>query len=512
MNKVIIVKNRYVDSVSLMSVSDMLIKMPGISNAEAGMATRANIEALIGMGYQITDEVNPNDLLLAFTGDGEESIDAVIKRSKELLNQSSGRDSTAVYKSIDDINLFEDSYDLVQISLPGEYAKAEALIALEKGMDVFMFSDNVSLSEELEMKKLAIEKDLLMMGPDCGVGLIDGVALGAGSIVTKGEIGIVAASGSGAQEVACIIEKLGSGVSNLIGTGGRDLYPEIGGRMMKQGMMRMERDKNTRVIVLVSKLADISVMENILTLADRLTKPVVAVFLGSDESLFHNHKVKGVFSLEAAAIEAVKLCMDEEVTFGYKDEEIDKITKDELKKYTKEQKYFRGLYCGGTFTEESMIYFHEHNKDTVMYSNLDTKYAKKLETHLDSYKNTILDLVAEDFTYDTPHPVFDPAIRMKRLYEELKDPEVAVVLIDFITGPGVHEDPFTPVIDIYKKIKKEKERHVTFLASICGSKEDPQNVEEKEKLLADAGIIVSGSNYQNTRLASALIAGLEGRA
>lgn len=512
MRNVIIVENRYVDSVSLMAVSDAVSKLPGITNAEAGMATRANIEVLRELGYEISDDVNPNDLLLAFTGDDQASIEAAIERSIELLNQSSSKDSNVVYKSIDDINLLEDPYDLVQISLPGEYAKAEAIKALKKGMDVFMFSDNVPLEDELEMKKLAIEKNLLMMGPDCGVGLIDGVALGAGSIVAKGEIGIVAASGSGAQEVACIIEKLGLGVSSLIGTGGRDLYPEIGGLMMLHGMKRMEADENTKVILLVSKLADLKVMEKVLTEADKLSKPVVAVFLGSDETLFYNHKVKGAFSLEAAAIEAAKLCLKQDVEFGYSQKEIDEIVERELSKITKEQKYFRGLYCGGTFTEEGMIYFSKHNKDTEMYSNLKTKYAKKLDSHLKSYKNTILDLGAEDFTHDTPHPVFDPAIRMKRLYEELKDPEVAVILMDFITGPGVHMDPFTPVVEIYEKIKKESDRHIIFIASICGSKEDPQNVAEKEKLLSDAGIIVSKSNYQNTRLASALIAGLARRA
>ena len=378
--------------------------------------------------------------------------------------------------------------------------------ALEKGMDLFIFSDNVSLEEELELKQLGKSLGRLVMGPDAGVALIDGVALAAGSIIRSGPIGIVAASGSGAQEVGCIIEKCGMGVSNIIGTGGRDLYPQIGGITMLEGIRRMEMDPETTVIVLVSKLADLGVMDRVLTAADDCQKPVVALFLGSDETLFANHRVHGTFSLEAAALKAVELAGGDVSDFTCSDAELEKCVSDCMAKLNPDQKYFRGLYCGGTFTEEALQYFAAHNCDVALYSNLKNAYSTKLEDSEQSKGHTILDLGAEDFTAKAPHPVFDPGLRLKRLVQELEDPQVAVVLLDFITGPGVAYDPITA-------FAKECAKHpnVIFISNICGSLEDPQNVEEKQRLLEKAGVIVTKSNYQSTRLASALMNALERR-
>lgn len=511
MKRIVIEKNRYVDSVTLMSVGSKLLALEGIDGADALMCTQANRESLTELGYEIPGDAGPNDLVIAVSGDTNEHLEAAVKLAKDILDRKTGDEGEKVYRSLDEINLAEDSYNLAQISLPGEYAAAEGRKALNMGLDVFMFSDNVSFEDELAMKKLAEDKGLLMMGPDCGVALINGIALGAGSIISDGEIGIVAASGSGAQEVGCIIEKLGYGVSEIIGTGGRDLYPEIGGIMMLHGIKRMEKDDHTKVIVLVSKLAEISVMDKVLTYADRVAKPVVAVFLGGDADLFKGHKVNAAYSLEEAAVKAVELYKGTKADFGFSDDEINEIVSREIKKYSKEQRYFRGLYCGGTFTEEAMIYFSKNNANTVMYSNLSTKYAKKLDTHHMSTGHTILDLGAEDFTAEAPHPVFDPEIRLKRLRQELSDPGIAVILLDFIMGPGVHEDPVTPFAKICREVNEERNGSITFIASICGSINDPQDIRKAEKLLEDAGVIVTKSNYQSTRLASALIKALERR-
>ena len=346
------------------------------------------------------------------------------------------------------------------------------------------------------------------MGPDAGVALIDGVALAAGSIIRHGPIGIVGASGSGAQEVGCIIEKCGLGVSNIIGTGGRDLYPQIGGITMKAGIRRMEADPETKVIVLVSKLADLGVMDQVLTLADSCEKPVVAVFLGSSEALFENHKVHGTFSLEEAALKAVELAGGSVDKFGYTDEEINKLVEENVAKLKPEQKYFRGLYCGGTFTEEALLYFSAHNTGSRLFSNLSNRYCEKLEDSEVSVGHSILDLGAEDFTAKAPHPVFDPSLRLKRLRRELADPQVGVILLDFITGPGVAFDPITSFAE---ECKKYRDKGLVVISSICGSLEDPQDVASKQKLLEEAGVIVTPSNYQSTKLASAMMNALDRR-
>jgi succinyl-CoA synthetase alpha subunit len=263
MKKVIVKKNRYVDSVSLMGVSERVTAMKGIENAEAQMATCANQDVLKQLGYVLPETVSPNDLVIAITAEDENAYNAALQMAEDIIDHKN-TDDQRHYADINEIDMEEDHYDLCQISLPGEYATAEAKKALAKGMDLFIFSDNVSLEEELELKQLGQSLGKLVMGPDAGVALIGGVALAAGSIIRKGPIGIVAASGSGAQEVGCIIEKCGMGVSNIIGTGGRDLYPQIGGITMLEGIRRVEADPETTVIVLVSKLADLGVMDRVL--------------------------------------------------------------------------------------------------------------------------------------------------------------------------------------------------------------------------------------------------------
>lgn len=505
MKKAIVKKNRYVDSVSLMGVSDRVMTLKGVENVEAQMATAANLDVLNLLGYELPDGVTANDLVIAITAQDDACYAAALKMVEDIIDRKNVENDKH-YSDLREINLEEDPYDLCQISLPGEYAAAEAKKALEMGMDLFIFSDNVSIEEELEIKQLGQKLGRLVMGPDAGVALIDGVALAAGSIIKDGPIGIVAASGSGAQEVGCIIEKCGMGVSNIIGTGGRDLYPQIGGITMIEGIRRMEEDPNTKVIALVSKLADLGVMDKVLSVADHCTKPVVALFLGSDASLFEHHKVHGTFSLEACALKSVELAGGTVPKFAYTDEELEALVNSCIAKLKPEQKYFRGLYCGGTFTEEALQYFSANNAGVQLYSNLSNRYCTKLADSEQSEGHAILDLGAEDFTAKAPHPVFDPSLRLKRLRQELQDPSVGVILLDFITGPGVAYDPITSFAN-----ECAKHPSVIFISNICGSLEDPQDVAAKEKLLLDSGVIVTKSNYQSSRLASAMMNALDRR-
>lgn len=507
MRKVVVKKNRYVDSVSLMSVSDRVTALNGVSNTEVQMGTQANRQLLALLGYALPEDVTANDLVIAITADDENAYKAAFKLVEDIIDRKNAEDAVH-YADLSEIDLKQDAYDLCQISLPGEYAAEQAKKALEMGMDVFIFSDNVPMEQERELKELGEKLGRLVMGPDAGVALMGGVALAAGSIIRPGPIGIVGASGSGAQEVGCIIEKCGLGVTQIVGTGGRDLQPRIGGITMMAGIRRLEADPDTKVIVLVSKLADLQVMDKVLTLADTCTKPVVAVFLGSDEMLFRGHKVHGTFSLEEAALTAVKLAGTDVGRFGCSQEEMDALVKKCVDGLKPEQKYFRGLYCGGTFTEEALLYFHAHNTETELWSNLDTRYSKQLPDPEQSVGHAILDLGAEDFTAKAPHPVFDPSLRLKRLRKELEDPEVGVILLDFITGPGVAYDPISAFA---KECARNRDSGVVYIASICGSLEDPQDVIAKEKLLKDAGVIVTGSNFQSTKLASALMNALDRR-
>jgi len=505
MQTINVLKKRYVDSVSLMGIPDRVKTLGDITNVEAMMATCANQALLKQLGYELPGDVTANDLVIAVTAPTQDLCDQATELVMNIIDRKDVTDYTS-YASLEELAASGETYDLCQISLPGEYAAAEAKKALRMGMDLFIFSDNVSIEEELELKQLGTSMGRLVMGPDAGVAVLGGVALAAGSILKEGPIGIVAASGSGAQEVGCIIEKCGLGVSNLIGTGGRDLYPQIGGITMLEGIRRMEKDPNTKVIVLVSKLADLGVMDKVLTVADNCKKPVVAVFLGSDAKLFEGHKVYGTFSLEACALKAVELAGGNVGDFGMTDEMIEELAEASVSRLSPEKKYFCGLYCGGTFTEEALQYFAAHNQDVKLYSNLSNRYSTKLADSEVSQGHAILDLGAEDFTAKAPHPVFDPGLRLARLRKELEDPQVGVILLDFITGPGVAADPITAFA-----AECAKHPETVFISTICGSREDPQNVEEKEQLLRKAGVIVVKSNYQSAKLASAMMNALERR-
>jgi len=516
-------KNRFIDSVSLMSASDTIKKMPGIDKAELVMGTPINLETLTGLGFTIPAGTGSNDLVIAISGENDltEAFETVNNMLERGTRGNAGK-TEKIYRSLDDIDPEKEPYDLVQISLNGKYAVGEARKALDRGLDVFIFSDNVPIEDELELKKYGTEKGLLVMGPDCGVGLINGVCLGAGSIIQPGPIGIVGASGSGAQEVACIIEKCGLGLTALIGTGGHDLYPQIGGIMMLAGMKRLAADPNTKVIVLVSKLADSSVMERVLLEADKIEKETVVVFLGAEPSLFSNHKVHAAYNLEEAALKAVSLAKGKNQPIAFESIALEPIAfesigetqyakmEETIKTLGPQQRYFRGLYCGGTFTEEALIYFSKHNPGVQIFSNLKNRHSIMLDDIKHSRGHTVLDLGAENFTFDSPHPVFNIEKRLERFNNEARDPQTAVVLLDFITGPGVHRDPVRPFAHACRKILDER-KGIVFIASICGSKGDPQQAEKMKDLLSECGVIVANSNYQSAKLASKAIDLLERR-
>ena len=370
MKKVYVIKNRYVDSVTLMGVAVELTELPGVTGAESGMGTSQNVDLLTGLDYPVPAGVTKNDLMIALDAEGPEALEAAFAAAQERL-ASGGGHSRRVYRSVDELPVGR--YDVLQISLPGEYAVQEARRAIDRGMDIFMFTADVTLEQERALKEYGRDHGRLVMGPDAGVGLLGGVALAAGSIVRPGPVGVIGASGSGSQEVACLIEQMGSGVTCILGTGGRDLKKEVGGVSMKADMKRLEKDEDTKLICLVSMLADREVMEEVLLEADQLTKPVVAVFLGADETLYQGHRVTGTYSLQEAAKACVRLVTGHEPSIGWTEEEAAAIAREKAASLSREQKYFRGLYTGGTFAEETLMTFRAVAPEIALHTNRDTQ-------------------------------------------------------------------------------------------------------------------------------------------
>ncbi len=505
-------KNTYYDSVTLMIISKEIKKTEGIHQALVGMGTDLNKELATNLGISNTElnEITPNDFFVSVLADEKVSIENIMKQVNELLNKKrSSRSDDYMPRTMDSAINYQPDSNMVLISLPGKYAADEVKKALNNNLNVMLFSDNVTIEEEKELKELAVSKELLMMGPDCGTAIINNVPLAFANVVRKGNIGVVGASGTGTQEVTVLIDKLGEGVSQVIGTGGRDLRLEIGGRMMLLGLDALINDPQTEVILLVSKPPHPEIAEKILKVIEKGNKPVVVDFIGGDRALIEKYGAYACSSLEDAARKAVALVRNEEPEdfegFSIPMEEINSIVDSEVGKLAPEQKYFRGFFTGGTLADETMKLL---GKDVEIYSNIPLSPEFKLENVKKSNKNTVIDFGDDEFTVGKPHPMIDPISRVERLVDDADDDEMAVVMMDFVLGYGSHKDPvgeMLPAILEAKMKMKSRGKHLTIIGYICGTDKDPQDFGESKKRLIDAGVIVMPSNAQATRLAGLIL-------
>lgn len=497
-------KNSYYDSVVLMQVTKELKKSEDIHEVIVGMGTDLNKELAENLAL-LTEEVKattPNDFFVALDGEDSVNMDEVLDKITELLNKKkSSQDEDYRPATLKSALKVLPKANLALFSIPGEHAYGEVKKALEEGLHVMLFSDNVSMDEEKKLKDLAKEKGLLMMGPDCGTAIINHTPLAFANVIKPGNIGIVGASGTGTQEVSVLIDKFGGGTSQVIGTGGRDLKEQIGGTMMLMGIDALEADAKTEVIVLISKPPHPSVAKKILERVKDCKKPVVVDFIGGDQEMIRSYGAHPCLSLEDTAHKAVALSKGESpkdfTGFSEKESVIDEMVKKEVEKYSASQKYVRGLYTGGTLADEAMMVLNESLQG--VYSNKPKAPEFKLEDVFKSKEHTIVDLGEDEFTVGKPHPMIDPSARVDRMVQEGSDKEVAVVLMDMVLGYGSHEDPAGEMIDSVKEAKAAMEKsggHLTVVASVCGTEGDPQDLEATERKLKDAGVILMPSNAQ----------------
>lgn len=497
MQNTIVRKNSYYDSVTLMSLSSKILDLKGVEEAVVSMGTDMNKELLENVGLSTEESTNAgnNDLIIAIRAENESVYEEAVKLVDELLNakktkKKKGEEENP--KTIEGaLEQMEDA-NLAVISVPGKFAGREARIALEKGLHVMLFSDNVSLEDEKALKELGREKGLLVMGPDCGTASINNIGLCFANNVRKGNIGIVGASGTGLQEVMVQIHRLGGGVSQGIGTGGRDLKEEIGGIMMLEGLKALNRDENTEVIVLVSKPPAKSVEHKILEEVKNVEKPVVICFLDGDKEE-KDSKAHFVHGMYEAAQKAVSLSGVE--VLKEKHNNLDSVIEKEKSSLNEEQKYFRGLFCGGTLCAEALSDLRNNFKN--IKSNVAKVENEKLEDIHNYSGNVLLDLGEDEFTVGKPHPMIEPTLRLERILKEAKDKEVGVILMDFELGYGSHEDPVGVTIDTMKQAKEIAEsegRNLIFVAYICGTDIDKQNYDEQRKMLEDNGVLIAESN------------------
>lgn len=503
-------KNTYLDSVSLMSMSTKANAVDGVTQALLGMATPMNKEVLLNVGVEdpAIDEALPSDLMIVIDA-ADDLIDAAIQAVDDILarkNASAGDAAEIRYRTLD--GAFEEVPDanLVLISVNGAFAAREARKALVAGKHVMIFSDNVSVEDEIELKALAHERGLLLMGPDCGTAIINGTGLAFANAVRRGSIGVVGASGTGSQEISVRVHDFGGGISQLIGTGGRDLSAEVGGVMMIDGINALAADAGTDVIVVVSKPPAEEVADRVLAVAGATGKPVVVCFLGSPRTESGYDNVQLVSGTKPAALAAVLATGVDESSLDLHALNIP-LVEEVRGKLAPEQQYVRGLFCGGTLCDEAM--FAALATFDNVYSNIQKDPAYRLGATDVSKEHTYLDLGDDDFTDGRPHPMIDPTLRLQRLAHEADDPEVGVIAMDFIVGFGSHEDPVgvtIPAITEAKAKAAARGQHLEILGYVLGTDLDAPAVAEQVAQLEAAGVTIASSSTNLGLLAREFVA------
>jgi succinyl-CoA synthetase alpha subunit len=487
-------------------LSSRLAKLPGLIQASAIMASEANL-ALLREAKLLSSatDAGPNDLLITLEGQSEAAIAGAMKEAEAAFNDNprtrdSGGSKREPPRSLEMGIEQAPNANLALISTPGDYAASEALKALHLGLNVMLFSDNVSGEDEIALKHYARDHGLMVLGPDCGTAILNGVPLGFANVIKRGAIGVVAASGTGLQQVTCLADRLGVGISQAIGTGGHDLSREVGGITMLQGIEALAADKATKVIVLISKPPAAEVAERVLAKARATRKRVVICFLGIDPKTIVGGNMTPVKTLEDAAHVAAALAK------GQKPKRASQAIVTKLPTLKHGQKYVRGLYSGGTFCYEASLLLGEAL--SPVYSNTPVGKASKLEDVWQSRANTLVDLGDDVFTRGRPHPMIDHRLRNERIATEAADPETAVILLDVVLGYGSHMDPageIVPVIVAARKRAAKAGRNPVFVGFVCGTDGDPQNLSRQEAALRDAGMILTRSNAEAVRLSARIV-------
>ncbi|QED49126.1 acyl-CoA synthetase FdrA [Cytobacillus dafuensis] len=500
----VIKPNTYFDSVSLMSLSTKANQIEGVEQAIIAMGTEMNKEVMknVGLLTPEIEEAGTSDLIIVVKVASDELCENAFVGIDELLTKKKGPSkgkSEVKFSTISSAAENIPEANLAVIAVNGMYAAREARKALENDLNVMLFSDNVSVEDEIALKNLAHEKGLLMMGPDCGTAIIGNVALCFANAVRKGNIGIVGASGTGSQEVSVRIHEFGGGISQLIGTGGRDLKEEVGGIMMLDGIQALEDDEATKVIVLVSKPPAPSVEEKVLAKIKQCSKPVVVWFIGGDETKVTEAGGHFAKMSKEAAIKAVVLAGADESKLNKRALNIPLI--EEVRtKLKPEQKYIRGLFSGGTLCDEAMHAAME--KFDNVYSNISRNPEYRLKDRNTSNEHTFIDFGDDEFTQGKPHPMIDPSTRIERFIQEAKDPSVGVIVMDFVLGFGAHEDPVGAMLPAMIEAKQNAEqegRHLEIIGYVLGTELDRQNLDDQVNKLLAAGV-THASSSQNAGL------------
>lgn len=504
--RVLVKKREYSDSVRLMQLSATIRGMAGVVEAILMMATDNNRRLLDSSGLLIGDAAaaTANDLVIAVVAADAAVADEAIQRAEAMLREKVTGDVAESYRTLDSaLQGGGSGANVALISVPGQYAASEAQRALERGLHVMLFSDNVTIDDEVALKRLGLERGLLVMGPDCGTAILNGVGLGFSNVVRRGPVGIVGASGTGIQEISVLIDRMGSGVSHAIGTGGRDLKEAVGGLTMLKGIDLLDADPTTRVIVVTSKPPAAAVAQRVVDRLSRSSKPVVINFLGSKLASAEPDMLRAG-TLEEAATFAVRLARGEQPAGPCAADMagLEAMARSEAALLAPSQQFLRGLFAGGTLGYEALLLLSGVLGD--VRSNIPLRADLRLSSSWKSEGHTLVDLGDDEFTQARAHPMIDPTLRRHRLIEEADDPRVAVILLDIVLGFGSHANPAGSIAAAVQAAKAKataEGRHLVVVAAVCGTAADSQGLSVQEQVLRDAGVLVLDTNARAARLA-----------
>lgn len=482
----------YLDSVALMRLSRTIGGMPGVAEAALMMATPANKRILADAGLLRSEgeAAGGGDLVIAVRARDRAGAEAALNEADDWLDRRRRRDGgggarrpsslRTALKAAPDSNL-------ALISVPGEFAAAEARKALAAGLNVMLFSDNVPLADERALKREGQRRGRLVMGPDCGTAILGGVPLAFANRVPPGDIGIVGASGTGIQEIACLIAR-GGGISHAIGVGGRDLSDEIGGIGTLMALDALDRDPGTRHVVLVSKPPSASVAAAVARRIAKSDKRFTVCFIGAS-GLDLPPNARPASTLKAAAEHALG---GTDLGAGFDPRTI-------ARPLPPDRRAVRGLFSGGTLCAEAQLVFAAAGEPVA--SNVPIPGALGLADGAAAHR--LLDLGDDAYTRGRPHPMLDPAVRADALRAELADPAVGIVLLDVVIGTGAHPDPAGALADV---VAAAPGRRPVLIASVTGTDQDPQNRAAQVARLQAAGVLVAPSNADAAELALAHLA------
>lgn len=480
----------YADSVTLLQVSKDVAATAGVTSAQVAMATPLNLEVLASMGFDLP-ETTPNDMVVALrlTQDGEvktalAAVDAALAASSR---SRSGTVEVAPARTTGRA-LAESGAELALVSVPGQHALVEAMDALDAGRDVMIFSDNVPVDQEIALKDIATERGLLVMGPDCGTAVVGGLGLGFANAANPGPVGLVAASGTGCQQLMCLLDAAGVGVSAALGVGGRDLGNQVSGRSTREALRRLDADPTVELAVVVSKPPAAEVAAELRSFAETLSTPVQFALLGPGQP--------DLTQAAEAVLGALDLPVPGWPSWG--DPAVGE----------SRDGFLRGLFVGGTLCDEAMLLTAAEMGE--VHSNIPLSPELALDASLTAAAHTMIDFGDDALTAGRAHPMIDPTLRLDHLSRTAADPTTACILMDVVLGHGAESDPaaaLVPAITAAIETARAAGRELPVVIACVGTEADPQQLSRQARSLAEAGAEVHLSNAQATRRAIALTGG-----